>query len=246
MEGKRYLLVDGVRGFAVFHMVIFHFLYDVYMVYGENPGWYSLSYIHIWQQAICQTFIFTAGFVWQLGQKNNFRRGIFFHICGLAISFVTWRVVPSEAIWFGILNFMGCAVLFTIPLHKLVGKVPSLWGMAVCFSAFVVCKNMQRGYLGVGEICFLNLPQFLYRIKVLTVFGFPYPGFVSSDYFPIFPWIFLFLTGYFFYKYFEEQEAWKEIASRKIPLFSVIGKRTIWIYLAHQPMCMMICLILFH
>lgn len=246
MDKKRYLLIDGIRGLAVISMVIFHFLFDVYIVYAKNPGWYSQLHIHIWQQSICWTFIFTAGFVWQLGQKNNFRRGIFLNICGIAISLITWVVIPTEAIWFGILNFIGCAVLFMIPLHKIMCKVPPMIGMIASFIAFVLFKNVQRGYLGIGDIKLLTLPGFLYRIKVLTPFGFPYPGFASSDYFPMLPWLFLFMTGYFFYFIFEKQDSWKKIAYKRIPILSGIGQKAIWIYLAHQPICMIVCMFLFH
>lgn len=34
-EKIRYYFVDGIRGVAIINMVIFHFLYDVYIVY-EN------------------------------------------------------------------------------------------------------------------------------------------------------------------------------------------------------------------
>lgn len=102
-ESKRYPLIDGIRGLAITNMVVFHFLYDVYIIYGKNSVWYALPHIHIWQQAICWTFIFVSGFVWQLGMKNNFRRGVFFNICGMTISLITWRMIPTEAIWFGIL-----------------------------------------------------------------------------------------------------------------------------------------------
>ena len=246
MDKKRYLLIDGIRGLAVTSMVVFHFLYDVNIVYAKNPGWYAQAHIHIWQQSICWTFIFIAGFVWQLGQKNNFRRGIYLNLFGFAISLVTWAFIPTEAIWFGILNFIGCAVLLMIPLHKVMCKVPPIIGVTVSFISFVIFKNVQRGYLGIGEMKLLTMPEFLYRIKVLTPFGFPYPGFASSDYFPIFPWLFLFFTGYFFYTIFEKQDLWKNIAYRKIFILSSIGKKTVWIYLVHQPICMLVCMLLFH
>ena len=242
----RYLLIDAMRGFAITNMVIFHFLYDVYMIYGKDTSWYALPYIHVWQQAICWTFILIAGLVWHLGGTNNFRRGIFFNICGLAISLITWVIIPAEAIRFGILNFMGCAVLLTIPLHNIIHKIPSIVGIIVNFTAFILFKNIQRGYLGIGEVKLWTLPTTLYNIKILTPFGFPYPGFRSSDYFPIFPWIFLFFTGYFFYFIFEKHDLWKHIAYAKIPILSKFGGKTIWIYLAHQPICMLVCAVLFH
>lgn len=245
MKKQRYLLIDGIRGFAITNMVIFHFLYDVYIIYEKNSDWHTLPHIHIWQQVICWTFIFISGFVWQLGDANNFRRGIFFNVCGIAISLITWLSIPTEAIWFGILNFMGCAVLFTISLHKFTRRVPPTIGVIISFVAFVFIKNIQRGYLGIGETIFLTLPRALYNIKVLTPFGFPYPGFRSSDYFPILPWIFLFFTGYYFYLFFEKHASWKKIAYIKIPILSKFGGKTIWIYLIHQPICMVICAVLF-
>lgn len=246
MGKKRYLLIDGIRGLAITGMVILHFLYDVHIVYGNNPAWYSQPYIHIWQQTLCLAFVFIAGFVWQLGQANNFRRGIFFNLCGLAISLITLVITPTEPIWFGVLNFMGCAVLLMIPLHRVMRKVPPIIWMIVSFIAFILFKNVQRGYLGIGETKLLILPKCLYRIKVLMPFGFPYPGFISYDYYPMFPWLFLFFIGYFFYSIFEAKDTWKKIAYTKIPLFSSIGQKTIWIYLLHQPICMLICMLLFH
>ena len=36
-EKIRYYFVDGIRGVAIINMVIFHFLYDVYIVYEKSP-----------------------------------------------------------------------------------------------------------------------------------------------------------------------------------------------------------------
>ena len=246
MDKKRYLLIDGIRGLAITNMVILHFLYDVHIVYGKNPAWYSQPHIRIWQQSLSLTFVFIAGFVWQLGKINNFRRGLFFNLCGLAISAITSLVTPTEPIWFGVLNFMGCAVLFMIPLHKVMCKVPPIIGMTVSFIAFVLFKNVHRGYIGIGGIKLLFLSKNLYRIKILTPFGFPYPGFISYDYFPMFPWLFLFFAGYFFYLFFKRRDLWKKSAYQNIPMFSRIGQKTLWIYLLHQPITMLVCMLLFH
>lgn len=48
---------------------------------------------------------------------------------GFIISLVTLIIIPPETIWFGILNFMGCAVLLMFPLRKAVNKVAPAWGM---------------------------------------------------------------------------------------------------------------------
>ena len=49
---KRYFLIDGIRGAAIINMVLFHFLYDIFIVYERNPLWYDCMPIHIWQQII--------------------------------------------------------------------------------------------------------------------------------------------------------------------------------------------------
>ena len=36
---ERYHLLDALRGFAIYHVIVFHFLYDVYVVYGLQPDW---------------------------------------------------------------------------------------------------------------------------------------------------------------------------------------------------------------
>lgn len=243
-QETRYFLVDGIRGFAVVNMVLFHFLYDVFIIYEKNPLWYHLPRVYFWQQMICWIFIFISGFVWTWAVDRNLWRGILLNVYGLLLSFFTLTVIPTETIWFGILNFIGCAVLFLFPLQKILKKVSPIWGIMGCFFLFFLSRQIQYGYLGIGDFMQMQVPKFFYSIKVLTPFGFPFPGFYSSDYFPIFPWIFLYLCGYFFYKIFIRYPLWKKIACCKIPFLSAIGKRSIWIYLFHQPVCILLCSVL--
>lgn len=244
-QQTRYYFVDCIRGFAIINMVVFHFLYDVFIIYNKNPGWYALPGIHIWQQFICWTFIFISGFVWTLGAERNARRGLLFNLYGLTISFVTLLVTSSYVIWFGILNFIGCAILLMFPIEKVVKKVSPAWGLGVCFILFLLCKRIQDGYIGIDGLFRIPLPEILYSIKILTPFGFPFLGFRSSDYFPILPWILLFLCGYFFQRIFIRHKTWRDAACLKIPYLSSLGSKTIWIYLAHQPISMLICSIIF-
>ncbi len=241
---NRYLFIDGLRGLAIVNMVVFHFLYDVYVVSGRDPGWYFLPGIRIWQQAICHTFILVAGFVWRFGEKNSLRRGVFFHLCGALVSFVTWAALPKEAIRFGILSFMGSAVLLMILLHKCFQRIPAWAGLSASVACFALLRNVQYGVVSIGGRMLWEIPKALYQMKVLAPFGFPSPDFSSGDYFPILPWMFLFLAGYFLYPLLERREAWRRTARRRIPLLCAIGQKSIWIYLIHQPVCMGICLLL--
>ena len=245
-KGSRYLLVDGIRGLAIVNMVVFHFLYDVYVVSGRDPGWYFRSGIQIWQQAICRTFILVAGFVWRFGERNSLRRGLLFHLCGTLVSLVTWAVIPNEAVWFGILSFMGAAVLLMIPLHRWLCKarIPAPAGLAASLACFVLFKEVQYGHLGIGNLLRWNMPEAPYRIRLLTPLGFPAPDFSSSDYFPVLPWMFLVLAGYFLYPLLEGRERWRKVGRRRVPLLSAVGQKSLLIYLIHQPVCMGVWLLL--
>lgn len=106
--------------------------------------------------------------------------------------------------------------------------------------------QIQSGLFGVPGLLEIPVPDLLYDIKILTPFGFPYKGFHSSDYFPLFPWIFLYLCGFYFNQIFMKHISWQKYARCKIPCLSAIGSRTIWIYLLHQPLSMLICFLTFH
>lgn len=242
---NRYDLLDGLRGISIVNMVAFHFLYDYYVICGRNTSWWSLTGVRIWQNYICMSFILLSGFVWKWGRKSNLKRGIFLNACGVAISLVTWLTVPDSVVWFGILNFIGCAVLFMIPLDKILKKIPGSIGIVLSFVLFVLFYNVQKGYLSFGAMNVVELPDVLYQVKFLTPFGFPYPEFVSSDYFPVLPWIFLYILGYYLEEIFERRESWKRAARCRIPVLSWLGQKSIWIYLIHQPVCMAVCMIFF-
>lgn len=241
----RYDLIDTVRGIAIISMVIFHFCYDVFMVYGRDPSWYSQPAVHIWQQSICWTFILVSGFVWQWGRSGNVRRGIMLNVWGLVISGVTVLAMPAEAVWFGILNCIGCAVLLMIPLEPVLRRIPAAIGLVAAFALFVVFKDVQLGYLGVPGVFRLDLPDWLYDCRVLTPFGFPFPGFRSSDYFPILPWLFLYICGYFLNRLVMAIRPLQSVARHGLAPLSTVGRYSIWIYLIHQPVCMLICMLVF-
>ncbi len=58
---ERLKLLDAIRGFTLINMILFHTLYDVTMFTTKGLEWYEDTPGHIWQQAICWTFIFLSG-----------------------------------------------------------------------------------------------------------------------------------------------------------------------------------------
>lgn len=245
---KRYELIDGIRGFAIVHMVIFHFLYDLLIIYSLDPAWYSRRETHLWQQGICWTFILVSGFSWRFGKKNCIRRGIFLNFCGLLITAVTSLAVPGQEAIFGILNLMGCSILLLALVDRWLERIPPMAGFAGSMILFFFLQHLSQGILGVGAWSVL-LPMAEHYASPLiavvpTMLGFPDQAFASSDYFPLIPWFFLFAAGYFLFPLLMQRERVRRILSVRIPFLSAWGKYSIWVYLAHQPLCMGICMLL--
>jgi hypothetical protein len=135
---------------------------------------------------------------------------------------------------------VGCAVLLTIPLERGLERLPPILGLVLCFGLFLLFRHVDAGFLGP-----FRLPEGLYRFRPLAPLGFPDPLFRSSDYFPLLPWYFLFLCGWFLGKLFRKNKGWQTAATVRIPLLSALGRKTVWVYLLHQPVLMGICMLLF-
>lgn len=243
-EDSRYHLIDALRGLALVNMLGYHFLYDVNVVFGRERGWYLRPGVHLWQQCICWSFILIAGFSYRFGRRHSLRRGLVLNACGILITAATLLTVPSEAVWFGILSFMGCAVLLTMALEKGLERLPPAWGLSLCFLLFLLFRHVDGGVLGIEPWTY-RLPEGLYRFRVLAPLGFPDPQFRSSDYFPMLPWYFLFLCGWNLERLFRKSGALQKAARRRIPLLSPIGRRTLWVYLLHQPILFAVCKLFF-
>lgn len=238
---RKYHLLDAIRGLAILNMICFHFLYDVMIVFGKNTGWYRLPSVSLWQQLICFTFIIIAGVSFHFS-RSPLKRGLIINGCGLLITAVTVIFMPTEAVWFGILSFIGCAILLLALTRRIMERIPALPGLLLCVLLFLVFRPLPQGFLNLGFTS-LTVPSFLYESKLLTIFGLPYSGFYSSDYFPIFPWYFLFMAGYFFWKIALSYE-WDRFFLSRIPFLSAIGTKSLGIYLIHQPAAMLLCYVL--
>lgn len=243
---KRYELIDAIRGLAMINMVLFHFLYDVFILYGKQPDWYGSPATFLWQQSICWTFILISGFVWHFGRKNNLKRGLLLNVWGLVVTAVTVIAEPQAAVWFGILNFLGCAVLLTWLTRRVYEKIPPLAGLLGSMALFFLFRDVQAGVLGPAAHPIITLPEGLYQSRVLTPMGFPYPGFRSSDYFPLLPWYFLYCAGYFLCPLIQKSPRLQTLLTIRVPLLSRLGTWSLWIYLVHQPAAMGLCWLLFH
>lgn len=71
---KRYDLIDSIRGFAVINMVVFHALYDIFIIYGDGSA-FTNSFFAVWERFICVSFIIISGVSFNFS-NHTVRNGI--------------------------------------------------------------------------------------------------------------------------------------------------------------------------
>lgn len=240
----RYTVLDILRGLAIIAMLVYHALWDIVYMFGANIPWFKTDAGFIFQQSICWTFILISGFCWSLG-RHRLRRALTVLACALGITVVTALVMPENIIFHGVLSLLGTAMLVTIPLDKIFGRIPPVIGFAVSAVFFALTYNVSDGTLGFGNTAILRLPESLYANNITAFFGFPHDGFYSSDYFPILPWLFLFWAGYFLYRFFVRKGLLMYLATVSFRPLEFIGRHSLEIYVAHQPIIYGILFIIF-
>ena len=208
MNNKRLSFIDSYRGLLIICMVIYHFLIDL-NIYGilSRETTYGTP-LNLFQAFIAWGFILISGFSCTLS-KNNLNRGLLTLGCAVVISLGTYLFNPEYFVVFGILHFLGCAMIISAAIDLLPDKIPA-------------------AYQTVG---FLALFAVFYMLNI----QYPRPM-VSSDYFPVIPWIFLFLTGRAVGLLCKKQGFPKFFYRVNIPFLSTIGKHTLIIYMLHQPL----------
>ena len=262
-KNVRFHLLDAFRGVTMISMVLYHSCYDYFSAFGKNPGWIATKGAFLWQQSICISFILLSGMVWRFGRRHALKRGLILIALGSAITLITVAFMPSQAIHYGILTFMGIATLFMIPLDRLwnrnntesntiespagtpynskFGKnkpvLTELFHIVICLIIFAVTKHMPHGYIGTRYHILVHMPDALYKYAALAPLGFPAPGFGSADYFPVIPWIFMYLTGFHLGNILFDRDSFIKIGNKRIPFLSWLGTKSLLVYIIHQPVC---------
>lgn len=232
---QRYALIDSIRGITLLSMICYHGVWDLVNIYGLKWNWYKGPAAYIWQQSICWTFIFLSGFCWPLG-KNPVKRGLIVLEGSMIVTAATCLIMPESKVVFGVLSLIGSGMLLMIPFNKLLKKIPPEVGIFFSLLLFVLTRNINRGFLGFEPLNLIKLPREWYHGMVSTYLGFTAPDFFSTDYFSLFPWLFLFISGYYLCHIFLKRNLFNISLFRWnfVPL-SIPGRYSFWIYLLHQP-----------
>lgn len=173
-----------------------------------------------------------SGFCVPLGHRT-LKRGAQVFAAGALVTVVTLVFMPEDRVVFGVLTFLGSAMLLTGVLEPLLKKIPPAAGLAVSAVLFAVCYPVGLGWVGLGGWK-LMLPQSLYANYFTAFFGFYPDWFYSADYFGLLPWLFLFWAGYYLHKAVGRGRM-EPLRRPVCPALGWMGRHSLLLYLLHQP-----------
>lgn len=213
-ERQRVPEIDGLRVLAIFMMILYHFAYDL-SVYGNR----SIDYKHGPLACIGKVsgilFIVVSGISCGLS-RNNRKRGVVVFGYGMLLTLITYLIAANDYIRFGILHFLGTAIL----IHSFLSRYSNVILILSAAGSFL---------LGIFSRIIITDNTFL------LVFGIVPPCFTSMDYYPIFPYIAYFIVGMLIYRsHLFPRDRRMKIGS-SFGWLEQISKNSLWIYLLHQP-----------
>jgi uncharacterized membrane protein len=206
--------LDFARGIALLLMIYFHIIFDMKDIFGYNIN-YSQGINYLAGRASGILFILISGISCTLS-KSNTKRAIRILFLALIITIITHLYNMELGIKFGILHFLGFSILLFSLLNYLNETLLAMLGTVIL---------VLGGYISKIRVNFDHL----------FILGITSDKFISSDYYPLIPWLGIFIYGVILGKYFYKEK--KSIFSFQLKggLISYFGRNTLLIYIIHQP-----------
>jgi len=201
---QRSLNLDVARGLAIVCMAIFHFFYYL----SNFIGWtfsYTDPKVFLSRLVVMTLFLGCAGFGLALQSKRGYNWQSFLYrtgklgICALAISIVSYLMVPNHWIYFGILQFLFISSIVAIPF-SFFPKTSLILGLTIILGHFFVTGQIvpQLSNQLINQFNIGNL-QFYFSLQFLFNFLQPFLNLPNStfDITYFVPWFGLVLIGIF-------------------------------------------------
>lgn len=237
-------IIDELRGFAIFCMVFFHAFFTVGFIFDLQWGQWLYNFFVPAEPYFAGLFILISGVACNLSH-SNLERGVKLALIALAVTLVTYLAKPligeENLISFGILHMLACGMLLYGLINKYLKLIPCWIGIVVNVLLFILTYTIRWGRISVPFLFSIKLPQEMYSTPFLFMFGLPDKNFISSDYFPLLPWIFMFFAGTFLGRIGIKKKFPKFMFKKRIGFFGFLGRHSLIIYLAHQPIILGIC-----
>lgn len=223
---KRIDIIDALRGCAVIYMVYHHLVYDLVVFSGAPSRLVDNAVIDILQPLFASVFIVLCG-VSSNFSKSNLKRGAITLAVAMCITLVT--TIMDMPINFGVLHLLSVCMLLYGFTRKLFEKINGMLLLVICIALAII-----------SSYCVNNIDVQSGNLWILGWQG----DFVSYDYFPLFPWVFVFLAGTAIGRYIARGRFPQWFYNAKIPVLPAIGRHSLIIYIAHQPVLYALTLVI--
>lgn len=222
---KRIALLDEIRGFCVFCMILYHGL-DVFAQVGSFPTclWIYRGLTPL-EPPFAATFILICGISSRLSH-SNLHRGLKLAGLALGISVITLWLLPKLGITgvadsFGILHLLALCILLFTCLEKPLNKLPAQWGVLFFGLAFVLAA--------------LFTPSSTADTNILFWLGFHNTDFFSADYFPFLPFGLIYFMGTYLGIWVKDGRIPEWMYPRRVPVLDWLGTHALSVYITHVP-----------
>jgi len=232
----RFWEIDAGRGVAIVLMVIYYASYDLnyFDLIDIDPiaGWWLL-----FASVIATSFLFVAGISLAISHmrrkrrgnalSHQVRRGARIFGWGLLLSLFTVLAIPDMPIFFGILHLIGVSIIISWPFLE---RTRSSLFIGACVIAIGIVVWHQH----------YELPLYLWPLLKTW-------GVATADYFPLFPWWGVVLLGIGVGRVaypggvrIVNVPSWGDVPPARA--LAAMGRRSLLIYLLHQPVIFTILL----
>ena len=217
--------VDFLRGLSIILMVGYHLLFDL-GEFGGVRNFLGFSTDLSSRAWVAAELFFAALFVILSGisstfSRNNVRRGLKLLAVSLLVTAATYVFDPASAVWFGILQCLAVSIL--------------VYGAAFTKARPAACTGWGALVLALGAALPALNKALAVRSDWLLALGLHSPSFSSFDYFPLIPWLGVFLVGAALGK--SVYAARRSLIPRRLPVtfVNIAGRHSLLIYIVHQP-----------
>jgi uncharacterized membrane protein len=229
----RYIEIDFFRALAILMMVLYHFVFDLSVLYGWNINVFNGGFLLL-ARSSANLFLLLVGISFAISWERTkrwekyLRRGLFIFSCGLLVSLATYFFDPSTYVRFGILHLIGVSMIL-LPLFAPLKIWNALVGLGMIAMGTAVLKGIM-------------IPT-----SLLIPLGIPPLSFETVDYFPLLPWFGVILLGVALgHQFYVRNRAWRDSMAdmlnkiRFSQAFSFLSRHSLLIYLLHQPVLLLL------
>lgn len=218
-NSERIWELDFLRGIALLLMVYFHIIFDLVDLFNVKLS-YTVGFNYYVGKVSVVLFIFVSGISSTLS-RNNLKRGAQIFAIAMGITIVTHLAGNDLGVKFGILHLLGISMILYEVLKRVDSKFLFTLGLTIIIAGLYFDHiTMKNNYLFIFNLISNN--------------------FSSSDYYPLFPWMGIYLFGIVAGRVlYKDRKTLLTVGMKENPLLFA-GRNTLIIYIVHQPVILLL------